>query len=54
MIVGDRLSSDIRGGINAGIATCWVNAHGEPHNPEIRVDYEIQSLAELPELLDNM
>ena len=25
MIVGDSLSSDIQGGINAGIKTCWVN-----------------------------
>ena len=54
MIVGDRLSSDIRGGNNAGIATCWVNAHGEPRDPAIRVDYEIQSLAELPELLERL
>ena len=54
MIVGDRLSSDIRGGNNAGIATCWVNAHGEQRDPEIPVDYEITSLAELPELLERL
>ena len=54
MIVGDRISSDIRGGNNAGIATCWVNAHGEVRDPEISVDYEIKSLAELPELLENL
>lgn len=54
MIVGDRLSSDIRGGNNAGIATCWVNAHGEQRDPQIRVDHEIKSLAELPELLEKL
>ena len=54
MIVGDSLTSDIRGGNNAGIATCWVNPEGKPHDPGIRVDYEIKSLAELPELLENL
>lgn len=54
MIVGDRLTSDIAGGNNAGIATCWVNAHGEPRNPQIHVDYEIKSLADLPELLERL
>jgi 2-haloacid dehalogenase len=54
MIVGDRISSDIVGGNNAGIATCWVNAAGETHDPAVRVDYEIKSLAELPELLEKL
>lgn len=54
MIVGDRISSDIVGGNNAGIATCWVNAAGETHDPAIRVDYEIKSLAELPDLLERL
>ena len=54
MIVGDRISSDIAGGNNAGIATCWVNAAGDSHDPAIRVDYEIRSLAELPELLEKL
>lgn len=54
MIVGDSLSSDIRGGNNAGIATCWVNPEGKSHGPDIRVDYEIKSLAQLPELLEKL
>ena len=54
MIVGDRISSDIVGGNKAGIATCWVNANGELRDPGIRVDYEIKSLAELPELLEKL
>lgn len=51
MIVGDSLTSDILGGINAGIATCWVNPTGKPGRPDIQPDYEIKALAELPELL---
>ena len=54
MIVGDSLTSDIRGGNNAGIATCWVNPEGKDPGPEIRVDYQIKSLAELPELLEKL
>lgn len=54
MIVGDSLSSDIQGGINAGIKTCWVNPNGKTAPEHIRPDYEIRSLAELPELLERI
>ena len=54
LIVGDSLSSDILGGNNAGIATCWVNAEGKIHGSELRVDYEIRSLSQLPELLEKL
>lgn len=54
MIVGDSLTSDIRGGINAGIRTCWVNPKGLPGDPEIRPDYEIASLAQLEALLEKL
>ncbi|MBQ7384427.1 MAG: YjjG family noncanonical pyrimidine nucleotidase [Clostridia bacterium] len=30
VIVGDSLTSDIKGGINYGIATCWYNPEGKP------------------------
>lgn len=52
MIVGDSLTSDILGGINAGIATCWVNPEHKPVNPDIQPDYEIENLAQLEELLE--
>ncbi len=51
MIVGDSLTSDILGGINAGITTCWVNPLGYPHREDIVPDYEIAGLYQLPELL---
>lgn len=52
MIVGDSLSSDIRGGINAGIQTCWVNP-GHAQAPEgLRPDHEIESLSQLEALLN--
>lgn len=54
MIVGDSLTSDIRGGNNAGILTCWVNPRHLPRNPEIYVDYEIEALPQLEPLLETL
>lgn len=54
LIVGDSLSSDILGGQNAGIATCWVNPRHAPVKAGIRVDYEIESLAALEGLLASL
>lgn len=54
MIVGDSLTSDILGGIQAGIATCWVNPQKKPGREDIRPDYEIESLSRLPALLETL
>ena len=51
MIVGDSLSSDIKGGINAGIKTVWVNP-GHKDCGDIRPDYEIEALSQLEALLE--
>ncbi len=52
MMVGDSQSSDILGGNNAGILTCWVNPRHYPRREGIRADYEIESIRELPALLE--
>lgn len=54
MIVGDSLTSDILGGIQAGIATCWVNPQKKPGREDIRPDYEITSIADLDALLETL
>ena len=54
IIVGDRLSSDILGGINAGVKTCWFNPRGDAPDPDIPADYEIKHLSELPALLESI
>lgn len=51
LIVGDSLTSDILGGKNAGIRTCWFNPTGKPPRADIRPDFEIRHLSELPILL---
>ena len=52
MIVGDSLTSDIAGGINAGIRTCWVNPQHLPCPDHIHPDHEIEYLSQLEALLD--
>lgn len=54
MIVGDSLTSDIQGGINAGIRTCWVNPNHLPANPAIPADFEIERLSQLEALLETL
>ena len=54
MIVGDSLSSDILGGINAGIRTCWVNPTHAAAKAGITPDFEIEALYQLPALLEKM
>ena len=53
IIVGDSLSSDIQGGINAGIKTVWVNPDHKPCG-DIRPDYEIEALPQLEALLEKL
>ena len=48
LIVGDSMTSDIRGGVNAGIRTCWYNPWGRTNGSGLPVDYEITSLSEVP------
>ena len=54
LMVGDSLSSDIKGGINAGIRTCWVNPNHAAGNSQIVPDYEIEALSDLPSLLETL
>lgn len=51
LMIGDSLTSDIQGGINAGLSTCWVNAHGKEHPASIQPDYEVKHVQELLKIL---
>ena len=53
IIVGDSLSSDIQGGINAGILTCHFNPRNYEYTRTIP-DYKINKLSELIPLLDSI
>lgn len=43
IIIGDSFSSDIMGGINYGIDTCWISA-GRNYNYDIKPDYIIEHI----------
>ena len=47
LVVGDSLSSDIKGGINANIDTCWINRKREENLSNIKPTYEIYKIEEL-------
>jgi 2-haloacid dehalogenase len=47
LIVGDSLSSDIQGGINYGIDTCWFNPNRKVNSTGIKPTFEINKLEEL-------
>lgn len=51
LIVGDSLTSDIRGGNNAGIRTCWYNPDRLPARPGYDIDYTISDLHEVLDIL---
>ena len=54
VIVGDSLTSDIRGGKKAGIRTCWLNPSGDVPHSDIIPDYTVSSLEELPALFETL
>lgn len=47
LIIGDSLTSDIRGGHNAGIDTCWYNPAGTENPTGVTPTYEIQQLSQV-------
>ena len=51
LIIGDSLTSDIRGGNHFGIDTCWFNPEGKINDQGVSIQYEIRHLHELPLIL---
>ena len=47
LMVGDSLTSDIQGGINAGLDTCWYNPNHAENLGKVCPTYEISNLEEL-------
>lgn len=47
LVVGDSLSADIQGGVNAGLDTCWVNMKGLENESGLTPTYEVKALSEL-------
>ncbi len=54
VIVGDSLSSDIRGGNSVGVKTCWFNPTHNHTDGIATPDHEFDSLYALPPLLQQL
>jgi 2-haloacid dehalogenase len=50
LVIGDSLSSDIQGGNNYGLDTCWYNPRGKTVDTPLSITYEIRQLADLLQL----
>ena len=51
IIVGDSLSSDIKGGFDFGIDTCWFNPERVKNEGEITPTYQIEKLIQLEDIV---
>ena len=51
VIIGDSLTSDIQGGVNAGIDTCWYNPKEDVNDTNLNPTYMIKNLHELCEIV---
>lgn len=51
LMVGDNADTDIRGGINAKLHTCWLNVDGKTLPSDLSPTYQVTSLTELYKLL---
>lgn len=51
IVVGDSLSSDIKGGVMAGLKTCWFRREGCVNSTPYQSDYEISELHQIFEIL---
>lgn len=51
LMVGDTLASDIVGGQNVGVDTCWFNHTGQANSGNIRPTYEITNILSLIDIV---
>ncbi|MEK3699466.1 HAD-IA family hydrolase [Paenibacillus sp. FSL R10-2199] len=54
VMVGDKLTTDILGGLAAGLTTVWINRTAKTPDPDITPDYQISHLSELLPLVHSL
>ncbi len=54
LIIGDSLTSDMRGGNNAGIDTMWYNPKGDENHTEVHLDYIVTTLKEMKDMFESV
>ena len=50
-MIGDSLATDIRGANNASLPCCWFNPGKLPAPADLRIDYIIHDLRQLPDIV---
>ena len=50
LVIGDSLTSDIKGAMNAGLPCCWLNRYGKELPEEYEIDFEISDVREVTEV----
>ncbi len=52
LVVGDSLNSDIKGGLDYGLPTCWCNLFGQENKGGLKPDFEINHLSQLHSFIE--
>ncbi len=52
LVIGDSLTSDIKGGADYGIDTCWLNRSGKPAPEGMNITYIIGDIRDVLEILE--
>lgn len=53
LMVGDSLTSDMRGAANAGIKKCWYNPARKSGNVPFEIEYEVENPGEIADIINN-
>ena len=51
LVIGDSLTSDIQGGINAGLDTCWYNPQKKSAPEGMSITYIVSSFSEIEDII---
>ena len=54
IVIGDSLTSDIKGANNAGIKCIWFNPKHKTNEKDVSIDYSIHDLAKAIDILDDL
>ncbi|MBP5162400.1 MAG: YjjG family noncanonical pyrimidine nucleotidase [Spirochaetales bacterium] len=52
LVIGDGLESDIRGGRDYGLDTCWIDIYGTGDSRDLHPTYTIGNIGQLPGILN--
>jgi len=51
LMLGDSISADIDGAVKYGLKTCWLNRKGESVPQNLKIDYVINDMAQVKDIL---